>query len=258
MPVHSVLEREANVSALSAPVALAVRDVRKSYGSKGEAVQVLRGVSVDFPAGSFTALMGPSGSGKSTFMRCVTGLERPDAGSVSLGGVEIATMREPKLTRVRRQHVGFVFQAYNLMGTLTVRQNLELPAKLAGRRVDRRELKELADRIGIRETLRRRPAELSGGQRQRVAIARTLLHRSTVLFADEPTGALDRESGAVVLDLMREAADGGQAVVMATHDPAAAALADRVLFVNDGTIGGELVGASAETIAARGAEMELS
>lgn len=256
MPVNSVLERQANVSASPAPVALAVRDIHKSYGSKAEAVPILRGVSVDFLAGSFTALMGPSGSGKSTFMRCVTGLERPDSGSVSLGGVEIASMKEPALTRVRRDHVGFVFQAYNLMGTLTVRQNLELPARLAGRKLARREVKQLAERIGIAGTLRRRPAELSGGQRQRVAIARTLLLRPSVLFADEPTGALDRESGAVVLDLLREAASSGQAVVMATHDPAAAALADRVLFVNEGRIGDELVGASAQTIAARGAEME--
>lgn len=237
---------------------LVVDGLRKSYGHRGEVVEVLRGVSVRFGSGSFTALMGPSGSGKSTFMRCVTGLEAPDGGSVVLGGTDIGSLREPELTRVRRERVGFVFQSYNLMATLTVRQNLELPGRLAGRKVSRGDVKRIADRVGLGEFMSRRPAELSGGQRQRVAIARALLQGSSVLFADEPTGALDRRSGHVVLDLLREAATAGQAVVMATHDPAAAAMADRVVFMVDGLLVGELVGASAEAIAARGAELAPS
>ncbi|MEQ8439565.1 MAG: ABC transporter ATP-binding protein [Ilumatobacter fluminis] len=237
---------------------LTARDLRKSYGRRDDVVPVLRGASANFRPGEFTALMGPSGSGKSTFMRCASGLERPDSGSVVVGGDEIADLNEPALTKLRRRKIGFVFQSYNLMPTLTVRQNLELPARLADHKVDKRAMRDLADRFGIGETLRRRPAQLSGGQRQRVAIARAILAGSQVLFADEPTGALDRASGRVVLDVLRESVSAGQSIIMATHDPAAAALADRVLFVSDGTIGGELVGADAETIAARSADMEMA
>jgi putative ABC transport system ATP-binding protein len=192
----------------------------------------LDGVTLGFAAGSFTAVMGPSGSGKSTFLHVAAGLDAPTEGEVSLGGVSLGGRSETQLTELRRERVGFVFQAFNLMPALTVTQNITLPMRLAGQRVDKQWLREVVARTGLGERMRHRPAELSGGQQQRVAIARALATRPDVLFADEPTGALDTTTSREVLELMREIVDStGQTVVMVTNDPRAAAYADRVVFL---------------------------
>ncbi len=212
-------------------------DVHKSYGARAHAVHALRGVSVAIPRASFTAVMGPSGSGKSTFLHCAAGLDRPTSGSVRLAGEEIGTLSEPRLTELRRERVGFVFQSFNLVGSLTVSQNVTLPLRLAGRRPDRAWLGQVIQWVGLADRVRHRPAQLSGGQQQRVAIARALVTRPAVLFADEPTGALDSETGADVLQLLRAAVDrAGQSVVMVTHDAVAASYADAVLFLADGQL----------------------
>jgi putative ABC transport system ATP-binding protein len=196
--------------------------------------------------------MGPSGSGKSTLLHCVAGLDRPDSGRVLLAGQEISRLREPKLTAPRRRRVGFVFQSYNLLDSLSVWHNILLPQRLAGVRPDRAWAREVVRRVGLSGRENDRPGRLSGGQRQRVALARALAGRPEVIFADEPTGALDLSSGREVLALLREAVDGfGTAVVMVTHDPAAAAWADRVVFLADGRIVDELTGPTAEKVAAR-------
>jgi putative ABC transport system ATP-binding protein len=225
-----------------------VLDVTKNYTG----VRALDGVSVEFAAGTFCAVMGPSGSGKSTLLHCVAGLDRPDSGRVLLAGEEIGRLREPKLTEARRRRVGFVFQSYNLLDSLSVWHNILLPQRLAGVRPDRGWAREVVRRVGLSGRENDRPGQLSGGQRQRVALARALAGRPEVIFADEPTGALDLSSGREVLALLREAVDGfGTAVVMVTHDPAAAAWADRVVFLADGRIVDELVGPTAEKVAAR-------
>ena len=213
----------------------------RRYGDGDSAVDALRGVSLDVPAGQFTAVMGPSGSGKSTLMHLLAGLDRPTSGSVRIGGEEISSMADRALTRLRRRHIGFVFQSFNLLPTLTAEENVTLPLAIARRKPARAEVDALLERVGLTERRNHKPAELSGGQQQRVAIARALIAKPTVLFADEPTGNLDSAAGAAVLELLREAVDAdGQTTVMVTHDPRAAATADRVLFLADGRIVGDL------------------
>ncbi|MER5767033.1 ABC transporter ATP-binding protein [Streptomyces sp. NPDC001985] len=232
--------------------AVELTGVRRQYGKGGGAVHALRGIDLVLPHGSFTAVMGPSGSGKSTFLQCAAGLDRPTAGSVRLGGTEITGMSENRLTVLRRTRLGFVFQAFNLLPSLTVEQNVLLPMRLAGQRPDRRRAAEVLAQVGLGDKGRRRPAELSGGQQQRVAMARALVTRPDVVFADEPTGALDTTTAAEVLTLLRSAVDGlGATVVMVTHDPVAAGYADQVLFLADGSIADSLVAADAARIAAR-------
>jgi putative ABC transport system ATP-binding protein len=232
--------------------AVALRDVRKVYGDGERAVVALDGINVGLAPGSFTAIMGPSGSGKSTFLHVAAGLDRPTSGSVVLGETELARLSERRLTILRRKQIGFVFQAFNLLPSLTVAQNIGLPLRLDGRRPRRSDVREMAARVGLDNRLRHRPAQLSGGQQQRVAIARALVTRPAVLFADEPTGALDIRTGREVLGLLRELVDrDGQTVVMVTHDPAAATYADRVILLADGQIAGALEGASADEVAER-------
>jgi putative ABC transport system ATP-binding protein len=221
--------------------ALRLDSVTKTYGSGESAVTALREVSIGLDRGTFTAVMGPSGSGKSTFLHCAAGLDRPTSGSVRLGDVELAGLNEAKLTAVRRERVGFVFQAYNLMSALTVEENVALVPRLSGRDVDRTWLTELLHRVGMGDRFDRRPSQLSGGQQQRVAIARALVNRPEVVMADEPTGALDTRTGRQVLELFRQlVGELGQTVLMVTHDPVAASYADSVVFLADGRIAGEL------------------
>ncbi|WP_405904659.1 ABC transporter ATP-binding protein [Streptomyces sp. NBC_00656] len=232
--------------------AVELRGVRRRYGRGAGAVHALAGIDLVLPRGTFTAVMGPSGSGKSTFLQCAAGLDRPSAGSVHLGGTEITGMGETRLTELRRSRVGFVFQAFNLLPSLTVEQNVLLPMRLAGQRQDRHRAEAVLAQVGLAGKARRRPGELSGGQQQRVAIARALITAPDVIFADEPTGALDTVTAAEVLGLLRHAVDTlGATVVMVTHDPAAAAWADRVLFLADGALAGALDRGSADRIGAR-------
>ncbi|WP_214413917.1 ABC transporter ATP-binding protein [Sphaerisporangium fuscum] len=226
--------------------------VSKVYGKGQGAVAALREVSVGIPAGSFTAVMGPSGSGKSTFLHCAAGLDVPSSGSVRLGGTELSRMNETELTELRRQRIGFVFQAFNLVSSLTVLENITLPLRLAGVRPDRAWLGEIVERVGLAGRTGHRPAQLSGGQQQRVAIARALVTRPEVVFGDEPTGALDTMTARDVLVLLRQVVDGmGQTVVMVTHDPVAASYADTVLFLADGRITDSMAAPTAEKVAAR-------
>ncbi|MFJ2433990.1 ABC transporter ATP-binding protein [Streptomyces anulatus] len=232
--------------------AVELRGVRRRYGRGPGAVHALAGVDLALPRGTFTAIMGPSGSGKSTFLQCAAGLDRPSAGSVRLGGTEITGMNENELTELRRSRLGFVFQDFNLLPSLTVEQNVLLPLRLDGKRQDRRRAAAVLAQVGLADKARRRPGELSGGQQQRVAVARALVTGPDVVFADEPTGALDTGAAAEVLGLLRRAVDtAGATVVMVTHDPAAAAWADRVLFLADGVFAGGLERGSAERIAER-------
>ncbi len=231
--------------------AVELRGVRRQYGRGAGAVHALAGIDLALPRGSFTAVMGPSGSGKSTFLQCAAGLDRPSSGTVRLGGTEITGMSENKLTALRRSRLGFVFQAFNLLPSLTVEQNVVLPMRLAGHRPDRRKAAEMLTRVGLGDKGSRRPGQLSGGQQQRVAIARALVTEPDVIFADEPTGALDTTTATEILGLLRSAVDAmGATVVMVTHDPAAAAWADRVLFLADGSVVDRLERASAQQIAA--------
>ena len=222
-------------TAASAP-AVALRDVRKVYGRGEGEVVALDGVSVGLAVGSFTAIMGPSGSGKSTFLNVAAGLDRPTAGTVAMGDTDLTRLSERRLTILRRERIGFVFQAFNLLPSLTVAQNIALPLRLDGRRPRRSTVREVAARVGLEKRLGHRPSELSGGQQQRVAIARALVTRPEVVFADEPTGALDTRTGREVLALLREVADEGHTVVMVTHDPVAAAHADRAILLADGRV----------------------
>ncbi|MFP5335618.1 MAG: ABC transporter ATP-binding protein [Actinomycetes bacterium] len=227
-------------------------DLVKIYGSGEAQVRALDGVSVSFGRGELTAIMGPSGSGKSTLMHCMAALDRPTSGSVIVDGVEIARMRDAGLTRLRRERIGFVFQSFNLVPTLTAAENITLPLDIAGRPVDRQWFDTVVDTVGLRDRLRHRPNELSGGQQQRVACARALVSRPAIVFADEPTGNLDSRSSADVLGFLRRSVDEfGQTVVMVTHEPTAAAYADRVLFLADGRIVGELREPTAETVLER-------
>jgi putative ABC transport system ATP-binding protein len=223
-------------TAVQASVVEAI-DVVRVYGEGDTAVNALRGVSVDIAPGRLTAVMGPSGSGKSTLMHILAGLDKPTSGSVRIAGTEITTLGDNDLTRLRRKHIGFIFQFFNLLPMLTARDNVLLPMTIAGEKPDDAYFDELIDRVGLRDRLSHRPAELSGGQQQRVAIARALVSRPTVIFADEPTGNLDSRTSGEILDLMRGSVDEyGQTTVMVTHDARAAAMADRVLFLADGEI----------------------
>src|SRR5215467_578167 len=215
----------------SAP-AVALRDVRKVYGRREGAVVALDGVSAAFFPASFTAIMGPSGSGKSTFLNVAAGLDRPTSGSVALGDADLTQLSERRLTILRRERIGFVFQAFNLLPWLTIAQNISLPLRLDGHRPRRSTVREVAARVGLERRLRDRPSQLSGGQQQRVAIARALVTRPEVVFADEPTGALDTRTGREVLALLRAVVDeDGHTVVMVSHDPVAAAYADQVMLL---------------------------
>ncbi|MEW2291219.1 ABC transporter ATP-binding protein [Streptomyces sp. NPDC006743] len=239
--------------------AIRLRAVSRRYGTGGAAVTALDEVSLAFPRGTFTAVMGPSGSGKSTLLQCAAGLDRPTSGSVTLGGTELTGLGEAALTRLRRERVGFVFQAFNLLSALTAEQNVALPLRLAGRRPKKSEVREALQRVGLGDRVRHRPAQLSGGQQQRVALARALITRPEVLFGDEPTGALDSKTGRDVLGLLRGMADrDGRTVVMVTHDPVAAAWADRVVLLVDGRVDGELTGAGAADIAAYMTRLEAA
>jgi putative ABC transport system ATP-binding protein len=217
--------------------AVSARGVVRRFGTGEAAVEALRGVSLDVPTGEFVAVMGPSGSGKSTLMHILAGLDVPDEGSVEIGGEEITAMGDRQLTELRRTHIGFVFQAFNLLPTLSAEENILLPLKLAGRRADAAWVDAVIERVGLAERREHRPSQLSGGQQQRVAVARALVAEPTVLFADEPTGNLDSQASGEVLDLLREAVDAfGQTTVMVTHDPAAAERTDRVIHLADGHI----------------------
>ncbi|RJL32829.1 ABC transporter ATP-binding protein [Bailinhaonella thermotolerans] len=232
-------------------------DVVKTHGSGDGAVTALRGVSAAFVRGEFTAIMGPSGSGKSTFLHCLAGLDAVTSGSVVVGGIDITGLSRTRLAELRRDRLGFVFQSFNLLPVLTAEENIRLTARLAGRRVDPAWFDTVVDALGLRARLGHRPAEMSGGQQQRVAVARALLTRPEVLFADEPTGNLDSRSGAEVLGFLRAAVDTHrQTVVMVTHDPVAAAHADRVLFLADGAIVDELAEPAIDAVHARMREIE--
>ena len=235
----------------AATLAASALDLTKTYGRGEAAVRALDGVSVGIEERQFTAIMGPSGSGKSTLMHLLAGLDTPTAGRVFLGDVELTSLSDARLTKVRRRAVGFVFQAFNLLPTLTARQNIRLPLDLAGRGVDPGWEQLVVDGLGLGDRLGHRPGELSGGQQQRVALARALVTRPEVIFADEPTGALDSATGAEVLALLRRSVDEWeQTVVMVTHDPNAAAVADRVLLLADGQIAGELLDPDVDAVIA--------
>ena len=221
------------------------RDLSRRYGAGETAVDALRGVSLAIPRGHLTAVMGPSGSGKSTLMHILAGLDKPSAGSVQIDGVELTTLKDNDLTKLRRRHIGFVFQFFNLLPMLTAEENVLLPLSIAGEKPDSAWMAELLDATGLTDRRKHRPSELSGGQQQRVAIARALVSRPTVLFADEPTGNLDSATGAEILTLMRDSVDSyGQTTVMVTHEARAAAIADRILFLADGRIVSDVPGAS--------------
>jgi len=224
-------------------------DVEKLYGRGDTAVRALDGVSIDFAVGQCTAVMGPSGSGKSTLMHCLAALDTPTAGRVLVGDTDVTTMSDKQLTILRRDRIGFVFQAFNLLPQLTAAENIELPQRLAGHRAEPEWLATVVTATGVADRLNHRPAELSGGQQQRVAIARALAGKPDIVFADEPTGNLDSQSGAEVLGFIRQSVDElGQSVVMVTHDPNAAAYADRVVFLADGRVVDELADPTAETV----------
>ncbi len=216
------------------------RELAKRYGAEGAAVNALRGVDSDFAAGTFTAIMGPSGSGKSTLMHLLAGLDRPSGGWVEIDGARLDALSDKELTLLRRRRVGFVFQSYNLLPVLTAEENILLPLRIGGAQPEDGWLETLIGAVGLQERRTHRPSELSGGQQQRVAVARALVTRPAVVFADEPTGNLDSSSSREVLDLLRRAVDEfGQTIVMVTHDASAAAVADRVLYLADGRIVGD-------------------
>ncbi|MFE4395588.1 ABC transporter ATP-binding protein [Kitasatospora sp. NPDC056789] len=238
---------------------LRLDDVHRTYGTGPEAVRALRGVDVEFARGGFTAVMGPSGSGKSTLLQCCAGLDRPDSGRVTLDGTDLSGLGETELTVLRRERIGFVFQAFNLVGSLTAEQNVGLPLRLAGRRPDPAQVRRALAQVGLGERTGHLPSQLSGGQQQRVAIARALITRPRMLFADEPTGALDSASSRDVLALLRDLVDReGQSTVMVTHDPVAAGYADRVLFLADGRIVDDLPRPTAQQVAERMTALETA
>jgi putative ABC transport system ATP-binding protein len=224
-------------TATTAIAAASARGATKVYGRGDTQVLALDHVDVDFAAGEFTAIMGPSGSGKSTLMHCVAGLDTLTSGRVMIGTVDLSTLHERQLTQLRRDKVGFIFQAYNLVPTLNAIENITLPLDLAGRKPDKAWLDNVVQTVGLKDRLKHRPSELSGGQQQRVAVARALASRPEIIFADEPTGNLDSRAGGEILDFMRNAVRQlGQTIVMVTHDPNAASYSDQVLFLNDGRI----------------------
>ncbi|WP_344897379.1 ABC transporter ATP-binding protein [Actinomadura meridiana] len=238
-------------------VAVRLDDVTRTYGSGDGAVTALAGVTLEFARGTFTAVMGPSGSGKSTLLQCAAGLDRPDSGRVVMAGTDLTGLRETKLTLLRRDRIGFVFQSFNLMPSLTAEQNVGLPLHLAGRRPGKAEIAAVLRDVGLADRAGHRPSRMSGGQQQRVAMARALVTRPDVLFADEPTGALDSSTSRDVLTMMRGLVDQrGLTIVMVTHDPVAASYADRVVFLADGRPAGRLDRPTAEAVAAHMARLE--
>jgi putative ABC transport system ATP-binding protein len=243
-----------------APTTIAARavDLRKVYGKGDAAVEALRGVSVEFGKGVFTAIMGPSGSGKSTLLHCVAGLDTPTSGEVFIGDVDITKLSERRLTELRRDKVGFVFQTFNLIPTLTAQENITLPLDIAGKDVDKAWFARVVDTIGLRDRLSHKPAELSGGQQQRVAGARALVSRPEIVFADEPTGNLDSRSGAELLAFLSDAVkQHGQTIVMVTHDAQAASFADRIVFLGDGQVVDEMADPMADRVLDRLKALEL-
>jgi len=241
----------ATVENRESPVVVEARDVTRRYGEGENAVHALRGVSLAVERGKLTAIMGPSGSGKSTLMHILAGLDQPTSGSVSIDGTNITELNDGDLTKLRRSHIGFVFQFFNLLPMLTAERNILLPLSIAGRDPDRDFFDALVEKVGLGPRLNHRPAELSGGQQQRVAVARAIVSRPAVVFADEPTGNLDSQTSAEILGLLRDSVDSfGQTTVMVTHDPGAAAIADRVLFLADGQIVRDRARSSAHEILA--------
>jgi putative ABC transport system ATP-binding protein len=216
-------------------------DLSRRFGEGETAVDALSGVSLDVTRGNLTTVMGPSGSGKSTLMHILAGLDRPTSGSVTIDGTEITTLGDTDLTKLRREHIGFIFQFFNLLPMLTAEENITLPLTIAGEKIDRAWVEQLIESVGLKDRRKHRPSELSGGQQQRVAIARALVSKPTVVFADEPTGNLDSKTGGEILELLRQAVqDQGQTTVMVTHDARSASIADRILFLADGNIVKEL------------------
>jgi putative ABC transport system ATP-binding protein len=232
-----------------ASVPVAARALTRRYGDGSTAVDALRGVDLAVRAGELVAVMGPSGSGKSTLMHLLAGLDKPTSGTVTIAGTELNALGDAALTQLRREHIGFIFQFFNLLPMLDAEENVVLPLSIAGEKPDKAWVDELLSKVGLGARRSHRPSELSGGEQQRVAIARALITRPTILLADEPTGNLDSKTGGEILELMRESVDAyGQTTVMVTHDPRAAAIADRILFIADGLIVKELVGATAAEV----------
>ncbi|HEX2234624.1 MAG TPA: ABC transporter ATP-binding protein [Thermoleophilaceae bacterium] len=240
---------DSQVTPMDSQAIVKASDVRRRFGEGAAAVDALDGVTVDFERGRFSAIMGPSGSGKSTLMHILAGLDRPTSGSVMLAGTELGSLDDAALTRLRRDKLGFVFQFFNLLPVLTAEENITLPLSIAGEQPDREWLRRLVRTIDLENRLTHRPSELSGGQQQRVAVARALVSRPAVVFADEPTGNLDSKSGDEVLALLRQAVDEfGQTVIMVTHDPEAAAYADRLVVLRDGRVVHDCAAGDAEQV----------
>ena len=238
--------------------AASARGLQKTFGEGAAAVQALRGVDIDFQAGEFTAIMGPSGSGKSTLMHCLAGLDKPTAGKVFIDGTDLTTLKDKALTELRRDNVGFVFQAFNLLPSMSAEDNIILPLSIAGRKPDTAWFDQVIDSIGLRDRLSHRPSELSGGQQQRVAAARALMSRPAIVFADEPTGNLDSHSSTEVLAFLQASVkDMGQTIVMVTHDPKAASYADRVVFLADGQIVDQMEAPTPDRILERMKHLEV-
>ena len=245
----AVLAGRPNEKCRRAAAVIQANEVSRRYGEGETTVDALRGISLEIPDERLTAVMGPSGSGKSTLMHILAGLDKPSSGTVTVGGTEITSLDDTALPKRRRRHVGFIFQFFNLLPMLTARENIVLPLEIADEKVGEAWLGELAEKMGLTNRLEHRPAELSGGQQQRVAIARSLITRPTVLFADEPTGNLDSKTGGEILELLRDSVDSyGQTIVMVTHDPRVATVADRVLFLADGQIVKQLTDTTPEEV----------
>ncbi|GBF13791.1 bacitracin export ATP-binding protein BceA [Rhodococcus sp. Br-6] len=250
MPTETEMPTETTVAARAV-------NLTKVYGSGDTQVHALAGVSAEFPRGEFTAIMGPSGSGKSTLMHCLAGLDAASSGAVLIGATDLTTLSDKQMTQLRRDRIGFVFQAFNLVPTLTALENITLPLDIAGRKADQQWLDTVVDRLGLRDRLDHRPGELSGGQQQRVACARALAGQPEIIFGDEPTGNLDSRSSGEVLSILRAAVDEfHQTVVIVTHDPRAASFADRVVFLADGQIVDELREPTAESVLDRMKNLE--
>jgi putative ABC transport system ATP-binding protein len=256
--VHATAVTEQTRAEQAAETVVSAADVTRRYGQGETAVEALRGVSLGVGKGELTSIMGPSGSGKSTLMHILAGLDKPTSGDVAIAGTTITSLDDNELTKLRRQHIGFVFQFFNLLPMLTAEENITLPLQLAGRKIDRAWVDDVIAKVGLSDRRKHRPSELSGGQQQRVAIARALVSRPSVVFADEPTGNLDSKTGGEILDLLRGSVqDYGQTLVMVTHDARAAATADRILFIADGRIVKELHGADEHQVLAAVEEIAL-